>query len=84
MIDDVTRTLRDIQGGRVARWLLADILALAEREGVLERVRTLSPVSFEDLCAALRSELGYALDKGNRRRMISLLLDLLAECGRVK
>jgi SAM-dependent methyltransferase len=84
MMDDVTRTLRDIQGGRVARWLLADILALAEREGVLERVRTLSPVSFEDLCAALRSELGYALDKGNRRRMISLLLGLLAECGRVK
>jgi SAM-dependent methyltransferase len=68
----------------VARWLLADILELAEREGILERVRKLSPVSFEHLCVDLRSELGYALDRGNRRRMISLLLSLLAECWRVK
>jgi len=84
MMDDVTRTLREIQRGRVARLLLADILDLAEREGLLERIRTLSPVSYEDLCTALRSELGYALDKGNRRRMISLLLSLLAECGLVR
>jgi SAM-dependent methyltransferase len=84
MMDDVTRTLRDIQRGPVARWLLADILELAEREGILERARKLSPVSFEDFCAALHSELGYALGQGNRRRMISLLLSLLAECWRMK
>jgi SAM-dependent methyltransferase len=83
-MDDVARTLREIQRGCVARLLLADILDLAEREGILERVRKLSPVSFEELCAALRAELGYALDRGNRRRMISLLLSLLAECWRVK
>jgi SAM-dependent methyltransferase len=84
MMDDVTPALREIQSGPVARLLLANILDLAEREGILGRVRRLSPVCFEDLCAALRSDLGYALDKGNRRRMISLLLSLLAECGRVK
>ena len=83
MIDDVTGTLRDIQRGTVARWLLADILELAEREGILARLRRLSPVSSDDLCAALSAELGYALDKGNRGRMISLLLALLAECRRV-
>lgn len=80
MMDALTRTLRKIQGGAVARLLLADILELAEREGVLEQVRRLSPVSFEGLCAALCSDLGYALDHGNRRRMISLVLDLLREC----
>jgi len=84
MMDDVTPALRKIQSGPVARLLLADILDLAEREGILGRVRRLSPVCFGDLCAALCSELGYALDRGNRRRMISLLLSLLAECGRVK
>lgn len=84
MRDDVTPGLREIQSGPVARLLLADILELAEREGILARVRRLSPVSFEALCASLCSDLGYALDTGNRRRMISLLLGLLAECGQVK
>ena len=84
MMDDVTPGLREIQSGPVARLLLADILGLAEREGILARVRWLSPVSFEALCASLCSDLGYALDTGNRRRMISLLLGLLAECGQVK
>jgi SAM-dependent methyltransferase len=84
MTDDVARTLRQVRRGSTARWLLADIRDLAEREGILALVRRLSPVSFEDLCAALHSELGYALTAGNRRRMISLLLALLAECGWAK
>lgn len=84
MMDDLAPALRDIQRGPVAKLLLADILDLAEREGILERVRRLSPLSFERLCGVLRSDLGYALEHGNRRRMIALLLGLLAECGRVK
>jgi SAM-dependent methyltransferase len=84
MLDDLTPALREIQSGPVARLLLADILDLADHEGILERLRRLSPLSFEALCAVLRSDLGYALEQGNRRRMIALLLGLLAECGRVK
>jgi len=84
MMDDLTPALREIQSGPVARMLLADILDLAEHEGILERFRRLSPLSFEGLCAALRLDLGYVLEAGNRRRMIALLLGLLAECGRMK
>jgi SAM-dependent methyltransferase len=84
MSGELTPALREMQGGAVARLLLADILGLAEREGILERTRRLSPLRFEALCASLRSDLGYALEAGNRRRMLAVLLDLLAECGRVK
>ena len=86
MMDDLTPApaLREIQSGPVARLLLADILDLAEHEGILERMRRLFPLSFEGLCTALCSDLGYALAEGNRRRMIALLLGLLGECGRVK
>jgi SAM-dependent methyltransferase len=81
MMGDLTRALRKIQDGAVARLLLAEILQLTEREGILERMRRLSSFSYEELCRALQSELGYVLAKGNRRRMIRLLLGLLSECG---
>jgi len=78
---DLTQDLREIRRGAVARLLLADILQLAEREGILDRMQRLSPFSFEQFCRALQLELGYALAKGNRQRMICLLVDLLSECG---
>lgn len=81
---DLTQALREIRRGAVARLLLAEILQLAEREGILERTRRLSPFSCEELCQALQLELGYALAKGNRQRMVCLLLDLLAECGSLR
>lgn len=80
MIEELTRTLREIQGGPVARRVLADILRLARTEGFLDRVRARPPFCLEELCDALRGDAGYALDKGNRRRMIYLLLRLLQEC----
>jgi SAM-dependent methyltransferase len=83
-MDDPTRTLREIQSGAVARLLLADIQQLAEREGLLERMRKRSPFTWEELCGDLSSDLGYALHEGNRRRMIRLLLSLLGECGWVR
>ena len=84
MMDALLPALREMRRGAVARLLLADILAMAEREGILDRLHRLSPLRFEALCATLRADLGYALEAGNRRRMVALLLDLLAECGRVK
>jgi SAM-dependent methyltransferase len=81
---DLTRALREAQSGTVARLLLADILQLAEREGIIERIHRLSPFSWEGLCRFLQSDLGYALEKGNRQRMIWLLLRLLCECGWVR
>jgi SAM-dependent methyltransferase len=68
----------------VARLLLRDILAMAEKEGILDQLRRRSPVAFPDLCAGLEADLGYALGQGNRRRMLRLLLALLAECGWVE
>ena len=81
---DLTQALTEIRNGSVARLLLADVLDMAEREGILQRMRRLSPFSRADLCQALESHLGYALEKGNRQRMICLLLDLLRECGWVR
>ena len=80
-MSDVTRALREIQDGSAARLLLAEILAMADREGILERIRRLVPCSREEVCRVLRAELGYALELGNRQRMIGLLFDILRECG---
>lgn len=81
---DLTRGLREIRHGAVARLLLAAILQLAEREGILEQMRRRSPFTCEELSQALQSELGYSLAKGNRRRMICLWLNLLSEWGCVR
>jgi SAM-dependent methyltransferase len=83
-MDDLARTLRGSQDGRVSSLVLADILMLAESEGILYCIRKSSPCSLEGLGAILQSDLGYVLDKGNRRRMICLLLNLLHETGQVK
>jgi len=83
----VTRTaesLRSLREGSVIRSILPEILHLAEREGILDRMRRLSPFAFEELCLVLRKELGYALPAGNRRRMIRVLLDILSEWGWVR
>lgn len=80
MIEGFAQTLREIQGGPVARRVLADILRLARLERVVDRVRALSPFRLEELCHALHTEAGYVLDKGNRKRMIEVLLSLLQEC----
>ncbi len=84
MTKDKTQPLHDTWHGATARVLLADILALAEREGILDQMRRHSPFSHEELCQALQSEVGYSLAKGNRRRMIRLLVDLFVECGRLR
>ncbi|HSB78871.1 MAG TPA: class I SAM-dependent methyltransferase [Candidatus Methylomirabilis sp.] len=81
---DLARELTHIRNGSVARLLLTEVLQMAEQEGILERMRKLSRFTCEDLCRVLQSDLGYALDKGNRQRMISLLVRILRECGWVR
>lgn len=78
---DLTQALREIRHGAVARLLLAEILQLAEQEGILERMRRYSLFSCEQISRALQMELGYAIAKGNRQQMICLLIELLSECG---
>ena len=73
--------LRGIRPGMPGRRMLPELLSLVVREGVLERSRALSVFSFDELCGALHRKSGYDLSRGNRRRMIRLLIDLLVECG---
>ena len=61
--------------------MLPELLSLVIQEGLLERFRALSVFSFDELCGALHREPGYDFSRGNRRRMIRLLIDLLVECG---
>lgn len=73
--------LRGIRPGTPGRRVLPDFLSLVVREGMLERIRALSVFDFDELCGALRSAPGYDLSRGNRRRMIRVLVDLLEDCG---
>ena len=77
----VPEPLRGIRPGMAGRRMLPEMLSLVVREGVLERIRALSVFGFDDLCGALHREPGYDLSRGNRRRMLRLLIDLLVECG---
>lgn len=84
----MTRTdsgaLRQIQEGAAARVVLPGIFELADREGVLGRMKAISPFGLEDLCRTLEADLGYAVSLGNRGRMIRVLVGLLSECGRLR
>lgn len=73
--------MRGIRTGMSGRRMLPELLSLVVREGVVERARALSVFGVDELCEALRREPGYDLSRGNRRRMVRLLVDLLVECG---
>lgn len=72
---------RALRLGWAGRLLLPDVLALAVREGIVDRIQAFPSFGVDALCDALVRELGYDLARGNRRRMIRLLVDLLTECG---
>jgi SAM-dependent methyltransferase len=76
---EIPEPLRTLIPGHAGRVVLPDLLALAEREGILSRIRSLSPFTVEELCDVLSRELGFALESGNRRHMIRLFVELLAE-----
>lgn len=61
--------------------MLPELLSFVVREGVLGGGRSLSVFGVDELCEALQREPGYDFSRGNRRRMIRLLIDLLVECG---
>ena len=69
------------EDGIVTRFLLPEILELASKEGIIQRIMNLSPFSFDDFCTALQKDLGYVIPMGNRRRMIAVFLDILNELG---
>ena len=73
--------LRGIRPGMAGRRMLPELLSFVVREGVLERFRALSVFGFDELCRALHRDPGYDVSRGNRRRMLRLLIDLLVECG---
>jgi SAM-dependent methyltransferase len=82
--DAIPAPLRALIPGHAGRVVLPELLALAEREGILDRVRALSPFTVEELCDALAGDLRFDLASGNRRHMILLFVDLLGELKWVK
>lgn len=75
---------RSMRENSPVRRILPQILRLAEEEGILDRMKSITPFAFEDLCRVLARDLGYSIDSGNRRRMIRVLLDILSECGSLR
>jgi SAM-dependent methyltransferase len=75
------RGLRAIPREATARLILADILRMAEADGILACLARHVPVSFGDLCGCLAKELGYMPAVGNRSRMLAALLALLEHGG---
>lgn len=71
-----------VEGCITVRSLLLDIFDVASREGIVRQMRKPSLANFDALCTALEKDPGYDLSKGNRRRMIAVLLDLYKEVGR--
>lgn len=80
-VDTSLEPMRGIRPGMSGRRVLPDVLSLVVREGVMERARALSVFGVDALCEDLHRELGYDFSRGNRRRMIRLLVDLLVECS---
>jgi ubiquinone/menaquinone biosynthesis C-methylase UbiE len=72
--------LRESIGGSFTRPLVAEILGLVRAEGIAGLMAMLSPFTMDRLCDELETAFGYML-RGNRRRMISVLLALLEEAG---
>jgi len=72
--------LRDSEGGSFTRPVVEEILGLVRAEGIAALMAALSPFTMDRLCDELETALGYML-RGNRRRMISVLVALLAEAG---
>lgn len=75
--------LRGMIPGRAARALMPELVRFAEAEGIAPTMRALGAFTVDDLCAALEADPGYALSRGNRARMIRLLVELFAETKRV-
>ena len=80
-MDTSLEPMRGIRPGMSGRRILPELLSLVVREGVMERARGLSVFGVDELCETLHRESGYDFSRGNRRRMIRLLIDLLVECG---
>jgi SAM-dependent methyltransferase len=78
------RGLRTLPREATARLILADILAMAEAEGILACLARHASGSSEEVCGHLASDLGYMPGAGNRARMLRLLLRLLEQAGRVR
>ncbi len=75
----IPEPLRALIPGYATRVILPELVSLAEREGILECIRAISPFTFEGLCATLSLDLDFDLTRGNRRRMVRLLVELLSE-----
>lgn len=81
----VTNTLSDglrLLGCFLAPKLLtARLLNFARDEGIFRVMGGMSEFTKNTLCHALRQECDYLLDDPVKRRMVSVLLDFLYECG---
>jgi SAM-dependent methyltransferase len=75
----IPEPLLALKPGQAGRVLLPEVVALAEREGILGVIRSLPSFTFDKLCDALSRECALDLGDESRRRMVRLLVDLLRE-----
>ena len=63
------------------RFMTSLVLGFAEREGILGIAEDLKEFTGDEILNTLQKGLGYRLNDRTRKRMISVLFDLLSECG---
>lgn len=68
----------------VQKYLTGRLLRFIEDQGVARVLSSLGKFSMEEAMAALQRDLGYTPQDRVRRRMVSVLVDLLCECGHVE
>ncbi|MBI3398274.1 MAG: class I SAM-dependent methyltransferase [Deltaproteobacteria bacterium] len=65
----------------VPKHFTARLFEFSRREGILSLIRTMGRFTSQEFCNVIGKKLGYQIGNASRKRMLTILLDFLEECG---